>query len=190
MIKNKKIIRWIILIITVAVLWYLYNWEGNLLKPLAIKQLRELTGARVDIDDVKFSLSGRISFKNISIGPPLKQTPDNAILTAKSLDAYFSPMSLLKFKPQLKRLRISNFILNIQYNNDIKEWNILAMKLPTGEKNAPMPELRFKGGEIKFAQINSGREVKTVDCRIKSGNIEKGDNSLTIAEYIFLCASL
>ena len=111
MIENKKIIRWIIVIITAVVLWYLYNWEGNLLKPLAIKQLKELTGARVDIDDVKFRFSGRISFKNISIGPLVKHTPDNAILTAKSLDAYFSPMSLLKFKPQLKRLRVSDFIL-------------------------------------------------------------------------------
>ncbi|MGA2916521.1 MAG: hypothetical protein ABSE89_10895 [Sedimentisphaerales bacterium] len=181
MTKNKKIIRWIIVIIGVLVLWFIYNWGGNLLKPLAIKQVKELTGARVDIDNVRFRLSGRISFENISIGPLLKRTPDNSILTAKSLDAYFSPMSLLKLNPQLKRLRISNFVLNIQYNDDTNEWNILALKLPSGEKK-PLPELRFKGGEIKFAQINNGQEIKTVDCLIRNGNVTKGPGSLTIAE--------
>ncbi|MCX5633089.1 MAG: hypothetical protein NTW93_05400 [Phycisphaerae bacterium] len=182
MTKNKKIICWIIIIIAAVVVWYLYNWGGNLLKPLAIKQIKEMTGARVDIDNVRFRLSGRISFENISIGPLVKRRPDNAILTAKNLDAYFSPLSLLKLAPQLKRLRIRDFVVNLQYNNDTKEWNILALKLPTGKKKAPLPELRFKGGEIKFAQITNGQEIKTVDCRIKNGNMKKGPGSLTIAE--------
>ena len=134
MTKNKKIICWIIIIIAAVILWYLYNWGGNLLKPLAIKQIKEMTGARVDIDNVRFKLSGKISLENIRIGPLLKQTPDNAILTAKNLDAYFSPMSMLKFKPQLKRLRIEDFTLNAQYNNDTKQWNIVALKLPAAKR--------------------------------------------------------
>jgi hypothetical protein len=170
------------MIIVALVLWFLYNWGGNLLKPLAIKQIKEMTGGRVDIDNVRFRLSGRISFENISIGPLVKRRPDNAILTAKNLDAYFSPLSLLKFEPQLKRLRIRDFVVNLQYNNDTKEWNILALKLPAGKKKAPLPELQFKRGEIKFAQITNGQEIKAIDCRIKNGNMKKGPGSLTIAE--------
>ncbi len=169
-IKNKIIIRWIITIITALVLWFLYNLGGNLLKPIAINQIKQLTGARVDIESIEFRLSGKISLKNIRIGPLEKATPDNAILTAKKLDAYFSPASFLKFKPQLKRLNIEDFSLNIQYNGDTKQWNVAALKLPTGAKGEMQPELRFKQGEIKFAQINKGVEVKTTSCNIQGGN--------------------
>lgn len=180
--KDKKIICWIVITIAAVILWYLYNWGGNLLKPLAVKQIKEMTGARVDISNVKFKLSGRVSLENICIGPLLKATPDNAILTAKNLDAHFAPMSLLKFKPQLKKLKIEDFCLNIQYNNDTKQWNITALRLPTGRKGELLPELRFKRGEIKFTQINSGQEIKTIACHINNGNMETDNNSLTIAE--------
>jgi len=184
--KNKRIIRWIVIIIAAVILWYLYNWGGNLLKPLAVKQIKEITGARVDIDSVKFKLSGKISFENINIGPLIKQTPNNAILTAKNLDAYFSPTSILKLAPRLKRLRIEDFTLNAQYNNDTKQWNIAALKLSAGGKGALLPALRFKRGEIKFTQINNGQEIKTIACRIKNGNIRTDHKNnlytLTIAE--------
>ena len=187
MTKDKRIIRWIIIIIAAVILWYLYNWGGNLLKPLAIKQIKEMTGARVDIEDVRFKLSGKVGLENIQIGPLLKQTPDNAILTAKNLDAYFSPMSLLKLSPQLKRLRIEDFTLNAQYNNDTKQWNIATLKLPSGKKKGELlPELRFKKGEIKFTQVNGGKETETIACRIQNGNIRTDRKedlyTLTIAE--------
>jgi hypothetical protein len=185
--RDKKIIRWIVIIIAVVVLWCLYNWGGNLLKPIAIKQIKEMTGARVDIENVRFKLSGKVELENIRIGPLVKQTPDNAILSARSLYAYFAPMSILKFKPQLERLRIEDFILNIQYNDDVKQWNILALKPPAaGRKKAELPELRFKQGEIKFTQVNNGQEIASIACRIRNGNIKtdhKNDlNTLTIAE--------
>jgi len=184
--EDKKIIRLIIIIIAAIILWCLYNWGGNLLKPLAIRQIKEMTGARVDIDSVKFRLSGKVRLENIRIGPLVKQTPDNAILTAKNLDAYFAPTSILKLSPQLKRLRIENFTLNAQYNNDTKQWNILALKLPSGGKPAPLPQIRFKRGELKFTQINNGQEIKSVACRVRNGNMKtdsKDDlHTLTIAE--------
>jgi hypothetical protein len=184
--KNKKIIRLIVLIIAAVILWFLYNWGGNLLRPIAISQIKQLTGARVDINDVEFRLSGKISIKNISIRPLQKTTPDNAILTARRLDAYFSPLSFLKFSPKLKRLRIDDFCLNIQYNGDTKQWNIAALKPPRKGKGELLPELRFKRGEIKFTQINKGVEVKTIDCNIRAGNAqttsEDGNYLFTITE--------
>jgi hypothetical protein len=169
-IKNKIIIRWIITIIAVVVLWFLYNWGGSLLKPVAINQIKQLTGARVDIGSIEFRLSGKISLKNVRIGPLQPGTPDNSILTAKKLDVYFAPTSFLRFKPQLKRLNIEDFCLNIQYNGDTKIWNVSALKLPAGGKGEMLPELRFRRGEIKFAQINNGQEIKTTSCNIQSGN--------------------
>lgn len=180
--KDKKIVRWIVIIIVALVLWYLYNWGGNLLKPLAVRQIKDLTGARVDIDSVRFRLSGRISLENIGIGPLVKRKPDNAVLTARNLDAYFSPLSLLTFKPRLKRVRIQDFTLNIQYNNDTKQWNILALKPPKRERKVSLPQIRFKRGEVKFAQISGGQESKMVACRLNNGNMEKAADSLTIME--------
>lgn len=140
-----------------------------------------MTGASVLIDSVTFRLSGKISFKNINIGPLLKRKPDNSILIAENLDAYFSPMSILKFKPELKKLKIRNFVFNIQYNCDVNEWNILALKMPSGQRR-PLPELRFDGGEIKFALIDKGQEMKNVDCILKSGYVKKEADFLSIAE--------
>jgi len=184
--KNRKIIRWIVIIIAAVVLWFLYNLGGNLLKPVAISQLKQLTGARVDINDVAFHLSGRISFKDISIGPLVKLEPDNAILTAKRLDAYFSPWSFLKFSPKLDRVRISDFVVNIQFNGDKKEWNVASLKVPAKKKGQILPELRFKRGEIKFAQINKGVEIKTVSCNINGGHTtaiaENGEMLFNVTE--------
>ncbi len=168
--RKKRVIRWIIAIVAVVFLWFLYNWGGNLLKPIAINQIKQLTGARVDIDTVEFRLSGKITLGNIRIGPLEKTTPDNAILTAKKLDAYFAPTSFLKFKPQLKSLKIEDFSLNIQYNGDEKQWNVAALKLPAQGKGEFLPELIFRRGEIKFTQINKGAEIKTVACNIGGGN--------------------
>jgi hypothetical protein len=184
--KDKKTIRWIVIIIVAVVLWFMYNWGGNLLRPVAIRQIREMTGARVDIGKISFRLSGKIRLENVRIGPLIKTEPDNAILTAKDLDVSFSLLSFLKFSPQIKQIRLVDFVLNAQFNNDTKQWNILALKLPAGRKGFKMPGFRFKRGEMKFAQISDGKEIKTIACRVRSGSAkteQRQDLSiLTIAE--------
>ena len=190
--KDKKIIRWIIIIIAAVAVWFLYNWGGNLLRPVAIKQIKQMTGARVDVGSVKFKLSGRIRLGNIKIGPLIPAKPDNAILTARNLDAYFSLWSLLKFSPKIDQLVIRDFVINAQFNNDTKQWNILALKMQGGkpgsggkQKQRP-PDFRFKRGEFKFTQISGGKEIKTVDFRVRNVNTEierkKDLYVLTIAE--------
>ncbi|MEN6386069.1 MAG: hypothetical protein ABFD79_12850 [Phycisphaerales bacterium] len=167
--KNKKIKRAIVLVLIALAVWFLYNLGGNLLKPVAVSQIKQLTGARVDMAGIKFHLSGRITLKNIRIGPEVTNEPDNSILIAKSIDASFSPWSFIKLKPELKRLRISKFIVNAQFNADKKEWNIAALKLPAKKKGPVLPELQFKQGEIKFTQINKGKEIKTIGCVTNGG---------------------
>jgi hypothetical protein len=184
--KNKKIIRGIIWIMAALAIWFLYDRGSNLLKRVAVSQIRQLTGARVDIADVIFHFSGRITIKGIRIGPEVINVPDNRILTAKGVDAYFSPWSFIKLHPELKRLRISNFVVNVQFNADKKEWNIAALKLPAKQKGPVLPELVFKKGEIKFSQINKGQEIKTISCTTNGGNAhvmaENGQITFTVNE--------
>ena len=184
--KDKKTIRRIAIVIAIVILWFLYHWGGNLLRPVAIKQIEQMTGARVDVGSVKFKLSGRIRLGNIKIGPLLKTEPDNAILTAKNLDVYFSLLSFLKFSPQINQLTIRDFTLNAQFNNDTKQWNIAALKLPTGRKGQRPPDFILKRGEFKFTQISDGKEIKTIDFRVRDVSTEierkKDSNVLTIAE--------
>ncbi|HAL44461.1 MAG: hypothetical protein A2Y12_18995 [Planctomycetes bacterium GWF2_42_9] len=167
--KNKKIIRAIVLVVVAVIVWFFYNLAGNLLRPVAVNQIRQMTGARVDIKEVGFRLSGRITIRGIRIGPSEIHSPDNAILKAETVDAYFSPWSFFKLSPKLKRLRISDFVVNAQFNADVKEWNILALKLPAGKKGQLIPELRFKRGEIKFSQVRQKQEVETISCKTKGG---------------------
>ncbi|MDD5135132.1 MAG: hypothetical protein PHP01_06960, partial [Phycisphaerae bacterium] len=185
--RDKKTVRWIITVIVAVVLWFFYNWGGNLLlQPIAVRQIRELTGARVDIDRISFMLSGKIRLENVQIGPLIKTEPDNSILTAKDFDVSFSLLSFLKFNPQIKQIRLVDFVLNAQFNNDTKQWNILALKLPAGGTGFKMPDFRFKRGEIKFTQISDGKETKTIACRVRSASAkleqDKDLSIMTIAE--------
>jgi hypothetical protein len=184
--NNKKIIRAIVFIVVAVVLWFLYNLGGNLLKPVAVKQLKQMTGAHVQIDNFKFHISGRISMQNIRISPLKISKPDNAILKAKTLDAYFSPWSFIKLSPRLKRVRISDFVLNAQFNADEKEWNVAALKLPEKKKGQLLPELRFKRGEIKFTQVHNGQETKTISCCTNGGyattSVGNGQIVFTVTE--------
>lgn len=164
--RKRKIFRIRYLIVALAII-ILYRIGGNLLIPVARNQIKQMTGAQVDINDVSFRLNGRITFRNIRIGPSEHIEPDNAILEAKSLDAYFSPLSFLKLSPKLDKLRISDFVVNIQFNGDKKVWNILALKLPEKKKGGIIPELIFRRGEIKFAQILKGQESKLVSAYLK-----------------------
>lgn len=184
--NNKKIIQAIIFVIVAVVVWFLYNLGGNLLKPVAVKRLKQMTGAYVQIDNFKFHISGRISMQNIRISPLKITKPDNAILKAETLDAYFSPLSFIKLNPQLKRVRISDFVLNVQFNADQKEWNVAALKLPAKSGGLLLPELRFKRGEIKFTQVHNGQESRTVSCNTNGGYartaVENGQITFTVNE--------
>lgn len=141
-----------------------------------------MTGAKVDIKSVKFRVSGKVSLADIRIGPEAKTTPDNAILTAKNLDAHFSHLSILRLKPKIKRIKIEDFTLNVQYNHNTKLWNITDFKPPEKKNGISPPQIRFKRGKVKFTQVKDGKETETIGCHLHSGTAttKKADDLYTL----------
>ncbi|MCD4831518.1 MAG: hypothetical protein K8R02_06895 [Anaerohalosphaeraceae bacterium] len=162
--KKNKAKKIIILFIAAVTLWFLYNWGGSLLRPLAVTQIENLTGAKVEIDTVKFKLSGKVTLTNLAVGPKEKLEPDNSIIKAKRVDAHFSLWSLLTFSPQINKLKFEDFTINAQYNEDVKQWNIAAIKPRPSDGKKKIPQLRFKRGTIKYSQASSGVSTDIIGC--------------------------
>ena len=165
----KKIdVRLIALLIFVIVLWFAHIFSGTILKPIAISQIENLTGTNVKIGNVKFRLSGKITLYDVEVAPETRLEPDNAILIAKKIDAYFSLNSLLVFKPRIKKLKIEDFTLNAQYNEDVKSWNLTAIKPNLGSKKTGIPKLRFKRGSLRYSQVSGGEVTDIIACNINA----------------------
>ena len=172
MVNKKKKIRLFLVFVTVVGLWYLYNWSGKLLKPIAVSQIEGLTDAEVQIDSVKFRLSGKVSIYNLRIRPAGKTEPNETILNAQTVDAHFSTPSLLLLRPRLNRLKIEDFLFNAQYNQDKKLWNIAGLKPRTSAKKASPPVLRFKRGTLKLSQVSQKKSADIITCSAGAGTLK------------------
>lgn len=163
---NRRYIRLIILAIFMAVLWYLYNWGGNFLRPLAVRQIAELTGAKVEINSFDFKLDGRVRIYGLSILPNAQASLTEPIIKVGRVDARFRLLSLLLFRPALKRIDVRDFDINIEQDTDTKQWNISTFKFKKPSKfNRQPPSVRVRNGSVCYTRIDSG--VKKLMARVK-----------------------
>jgi hypothetical protein len=156
--KRKTWLRRIIeLIIAVGVFWLTFNTTAKVLRKVAIEQIGEMTGASVKADHIYFRINGSVFIQNIVICPMVDPGYDNAFFKADKLYARFGILSLLMFKPQLKKIMVSDFILDAQNETDSDHWNFLDMKFTTPKGGASkIPIIRLKGGILKYSKITGG----------------------------------
>ena len=146
--------------------WGIYELVGNkILKPLACRQIEQLTGAKVDIENVKFQFNGIIVIKNLEIGSCQDRSGADMFVVADEVEAVFSPVSFFKFNPILKSLIVKDFVVNAKYDTEQKKWNFsdLQMKAPGTHENE-LPVIHLERGSIKVSK-------KTQDTSEKICNI-------------------
>ena len=159
------------MMVFMALLWYFYNWGGNFLQPLAVRQIAEFTGANVQIDSFDFKLDGRVSIYGLTIVPDGQGSFNEPIVKIGRVDARFRLLSLLLLRPALKKITVRDFDINVEYDTDAKLWNVLTLKFkkPSKLKHKP-PSVRVRNGTVSYTRITSGLKNNLVKVTISSGS--------------------
>lgn len=157
--KLKRIIRWLlggaILGILCGVFFILV---GRALCYVAIQQIGDLTNTKIKTESVDFRTNGSVYIKNLVIRPEQAQGEDGTIIDAERVFARFSLGSLLTLRPRLKAIDVNDFVVNAQYNQDTREWNISALKLqPPKGGPSRMPRVRLDAGTLQYTKISNGQ---------------------------------
>lgn len=157
-IRKTFIRRVVLVLIVLAALWVLYSQFGNaILKPLAVRRIEQMTSGQVDISDVEFRISGEVRITYLGVIGEQHAEYDDRVLRAQNVDIFFSPLSLLRFKPVIKRITIEDFFINPQFNTDTKAWNLDFLNAGQFSSDTPFPIVRAEKGYIKFSRITNGQ---------------------------------
>jgi len=171
-------------LIAALLCWVAYILAGNLLRQVAVEQIAELTGSKVKIKSVDFKLNGSIKISDLLISPLEEERYDNTILKAKTVYARFSTVSLLAFKPRLKKISIKDFIFNAQYDSDSARWNITSLKLIKPSAGAgKLPAVRLKRGVIQYSKVSNG-QVNIVLTQRLNAELAPADGENLYSLYI------
>lgn len=145
------------LLIAAVAFWFTFHATGEVLRKLAIEQIRHMTGAFVEADQVFFRINGSVFIQNIVISPMVDPGYSNAFFRADKVYARFGILSLLRFKPQLEKIMVSDFIFDAQNETETGHWNFMDLKLALPKGGAgKIPIVRLKRGMLKYSKITDG----------------------------------
>ena len=92
--------------------WILYGQIGRcVLRPIARRQIQELTNSEVRIGSIDFRNNGVIYVRDLEVGSEGQQFWSDTVLKARELEGRFSVLSILRFRPRLKRITLRDFVL-------------------------------------------------------------------------------
>lgn len=154
-----------------ALCWVLLEQVGGIVfRRLAIEQIGELTGAKVDIKSADFKLPGSLTLKEVAIRLGKEAQYGNVPFKAERIAVKFSLGSIFALRPRLKKVAIKDFFLNTVYDSQGRRWNIGGLNLKrTAKSGAKLPILQARGGTIRFGIVSDGRISEIVSLPIKSG---------------------
>ena len=168
--------RVIILCALGGIVWWLYGYVGNkVLRPIAVGQVEHFLGGKVEIDSVDFkSRTGAVRLNYLVVGPEQVERYDNRVLRANKVDVRFSFLSVLMFKPKIKSILMKDYIINVQYDSDSKQWNLGMLDVAGGKGDLVLPNIKCRKGIWKIARITSRQGEKILESDV--------ENILTTAE--------
>jgi hypothetical protein len=169
----RRVFRWLLTVfILVVSLWLLFLVTGKALCHIAIDQIAELTGTKIQTESIDFHTNGSVFIKNLIIRPHKREAGDDTILKAQTVFGRFSIASLLLLRPRLKVITINGFVFNAQYDMDTDLWNLSALKLkiPTGG-SGKMPLILLNDGTLQYSKISNGqvKVAASVPLTVKFG---------------------
>ncbi|HPS55623.1 MAG TPA: DUF3971 domain-containing protein, partial [Sedimentisphaerales bacterium] len=156
-VRKTRFRRIIELLIVSVGFWFAFNATAKVLRELAIEQISEITGSFVEAEHVYFRINGSVFIENITISPKVDCSYDNTFFKADKLYARFGLVSLLRFKPQLKKIAVSDFVFDAQNETGSDHWNFMDLKFTPPKGGAgKLPIIRLKGGILKYSRITNG----------------------------------
>ena len=162
-VTNKFVRRlaWIFAICFAVVLLY-GRISKRLLRPAALAQIEQLTGADVVAGSIELEGRGLIRIKDLVIGSKEGDSHGKAIMTARQVEGRFSVWSLLTLKPSFKRITIRGFVINSIYDVDTGLWNLSSINIAASSvgKGKP-PVIVADDGIVKIYRVR-GMKIKPV----------------------------
>ncbi|MGA2093485.1 MAG: hypothetical protein ABSH16_08785 [Sedimentisphaerales bacterium] len=157
---RHKTLNWFIeLVITVVVMWTVLTLAGKILPRIALSQISELTNTQIKAGSVDFRFDGSVFINKLEVLPKDASAKyDNSILKADTVRVHFRVGSLLKFRPRLKEIFVSDFVLRAQYDTDSGKWNLSSIK-PAAPQNmrGRMPLIWLENGTVELDRVTEGR---------------------------------
>lgn len=170
-VKSVVKIRWFLKALLLAFcLWLAFILTGQALRRVTIRQIAELTGAKVKTKSVDFNLNGSVGINELAISPHTNLSraqsreygDDEAILKAETVYARFGLSSLLLLRPRLKEITVNGFVFDARYNLDTGRWNVAALKIKLPERGSgKMPIIHLENGTLQYSKVSNG-QVKVI----------------------------
>jgi len=166
--KRKTKSRWLInALVLIVALWLVFILTARALRPAALAQIAELTGAEVKAKSVDINLNGSVFIEELVIRPlpvadkarPDRQPKyDDAILKAKTVYARFSITSLLLLRPRLKVIDVNDFVFDARYDLDTGRWNVAALKIKLPKTGSgKMPLVHLENGTLQYSKVSNAQ---------------------------------
>ena len=154
-IRTEFLCRLVVGLIICLICWVLYTLAGNkLLRPIARRQIEQLTGATVEIESIDFKGTGFVRMNYLVIGEPEIQPYENKILRANKVDVRFSLASIFRLKPEIKKVIFRDYIINAQYNTDTMRWNLASLDIKKSSKaECLLPYIELRNGILKLSKV-------------------------------------
>jgi len=169
--------RLVVVLIVCIVCWALYTLAGNkLLAPIARRRIEQLTGLAVEIKSIDFKSTGFVRMNYLVIGEPVIQSYESKVLRANKVDVRFSLASILRLKPQIKKIILRDYIVNAQYNTQTMQWNIASLNIRKSAKaECLLPHIQVKNGILKLTKVEHDQvrdiAVIEVDGELKPARV-------------------
>jgi len=146
-----------------------FVWIVRALPHIALAQIGELTNTRIAVDSMSLGLDGSVLIKNLVIRPGREQKYDDAILKADTVYARFSIGSVLLLGPQLKEIRVNDFVFDAQYDLDTGRWNVAALKIRVPRNGSgKMPAVYLSQGTLQYSKVSNGQAKVAASVPIRA----------------------
>jgi hypothetical protein len=142
-----------------VILWIGYGQVGrHVLRPIALRQIEELTGAKVAVEDIGFEGWGSIKIKELKVSSNDEVFAAKEMLGARRVECQFSVMSLLRLKPRLKRVEIRDFVLNGMLDVAGRKWNLASVSFDVGpDSRGRAAVIAAEDGIVNIYRVEEGR---------------------------------
>ena len=158
--SRPKLFRTTIEVILASlVIWLLLTLVGRGLCKQALKKLAQATNTQITTHSIALRLDGAITIRGLTI----KSKDNREILKAQKVRTDIALGSLLLFKPRINRIILSDFTLNLQYDQDEKIWNLTGLKGLKSKGGGRIPLIRLNKGRLLYSKILEGQEKAAAD---------------------------
>jgi hypothetical protein len=149
------------------------------LRQVAVGQIVELTGAKVETETVRVDVDGSVSISGLVLRGHMDQQQDAAILKAETVYARFGLGGLLLLRPRLKEIRVEDFVFDAQYDLARERWNTEALKIKFPRGGGAKPLVRLLKGRLRYSKVTGGkvRVVAAVPVEARLGPDDGADEA-------------